>query len=150
MEELTDFEKKVLKYIDCYEGVSCVELSREFGKGTCEINMNDLNGNDINAIKAFGLSEELCNTIIKLISRGDIVETPCSYLVYLLDGVAVPLPVMEDVPSKPFEETHWLPTAYDSYEKGIQKVREMTNGNKIGERRIASIRQKHEKTYGKA
>lgn len=147
MTELTEFEQNILRYIDSYESISCVKLANEFGKGTYEIHMQNSAGKDLNVMKAFGLSKELTDALCNLVARGDLVEIPCSYMVYLLDGAAAIYPIAKNIPAKGYKETHWVPTVYDTYKKGIPKLMKIAAGLS-GYAAVEVIQARHKATYG--
>jgi len=116
---MMDFEQKIFDFIKGREYVSCIELSREFGGGDKMICKEE----DENLVMAFGMSEELCQAVINLTRRADIVPVPASIFSYVVDGCTLNMPIAKRPPPRGYSTPHWLVVTYCTFETAVREIK---------------------------
>jgi hypothetical protein len=115
---MNDFEKSIYDFIKKYTGTTCIELSRTFGEGDYWLTVGN------NVIYAYGLSDELSEALHNMIERAEIVSLPCHFMMYIIDGGAMKLPLAKNIPKNGYKEPHWLPSAFYTYDYAIPLIKE--------------------------
>jgi hypothetical protein len=119
-EELKD---AIVAFIAERQGVSCVELGREFGEGNHILELKH------NLITVFGVSGEVAMALVELISVSEIVAIPSEVLVYVIDGVVPGWPIAKS--AREYKNPHWLPVTFDTYEFGINELTRLVKNKKL-------------------
>lgn len=119
-----EYEDNICKFITETGSVSCVELSKHFGDGTCELHHHA----SAKIITAFNLSEELADAMTHLIDSARIISYPTSPMIYVMDGCACSLPIAANLQVK---QKSWMPTVYHSYDHGIRIIKSTLRGKAL-------------------
>jgi len=117
-----DIKAEVYRYIRENEGTSYVELENLFTrlgfnwKGNLEI-CSDVNEN---VIFWAGWNKEAIELINDLQREGLIEKVPGHYVMYILDGKTMDLPLVRGY--KEYKTPHWLPVLFTAKRKSLEKT----------------------------
>lgn len=113
---------EVLKYIKNNEGTSYAELEYLFDrlgfnwKGDLEI-CSDVNDN---VVFWAGWNKEAIELINDLQREGLIEKVPGHYVMYILDGKTMNLPLVRGY--KEYKTPHWLPVLFTARRKSLKEI----------------------------
>lgn len=102
-------------------GVSFVELTREFGKGTWIIEHPHIG----NVVVWCGMSKRLVKAISRLLDDDRVIMVPTPVLVYVVDGNTLNIPVARNPNKKAYKNPRWLPMTVSTIPQYIR------NGGKL-------------------
>jgi hypothetical protein len=111
--EAGDFAEAVAIYVETYRHVSYVELQRCLApymetSGTFE---QVLAGR--NVVFWVGMSREFIDALEQAEQDGRIHPEPANWLVYLIDGRALSLPVARRIPEGGYKKPRWCPIVFN-------------------------------------
>jgi len=101
-----DMKKEILKCIS-KGGVSFVELSREVPGFVGDMWIR----NKKNHIYWSNISEQAAQILYDLEMNDVIKKTPCTELIYVMDGGYLPLPLVKS--NRTYKKPHWLPVTWN-------------------------------------
>lgn len=64
---------------------------------------------DGNIVYWHNVSEAAAAAVVNLVASGQVELTPCTLLVYLVDGKVPKLPIANRPPKQGYKKPHWLP-----------------------------------------
>ncbi len=73
-----------------------------------------------NVILWFGMSEEMCTTLLQMKNDKLIEPVGCSPIIYLIDGHFPQAPIAKRPTLKGYKKEHWLPVLFHLGEKARQ------------------------------
>jgi len=119
MDKIKLNQKNVLKYIAVNQHVSHAELADKF-EGSKGNNTLLINKKYDNIVIWDGISKKLINILGALKQKKKISTSPCSPLIYILDGVLVNLDIATKL--KKYKKPRWLPVTYSAVGITVDKV----------------------------
>ena len=131
-----ELEERVCKYIQDYHNVTCVELAKHFGSGDCIIYQGH------NVVVCFGLSDDLCDVLIKMISEHTLMLVPGSFLTYAMDGSVMDLPIAKRVPANGYKDPHWLISNLMPWDRGVNYIQQVYADNPAELKRMMKLLEK--------
>lgn len=104
----------VLKYIRRHNGVSYAELERVFEQHGFSYSgsLEAYSDSSPHVVFWSGWNKQTFEIISELLREKRIERTPCTVLVYLIDGKGMTYPVLSDVSD--LRSVHWLPCVFDA------------------------------------
>ena len=119
---MDQLEQNIMDYVRSEGAVTCVALYQLFGEGDSIL----VNATVRNVVCAFGMSEELANALNHLLDIGELVDIPCTTDGYAFDGAVLRLPITDLLmPIGGYDEPHWQPILYTTYETAIAYLNEV-------------------------
>lgn len=103
-----DLEAAIVTYIATYDWVTFVELKKQF-EPYCNVHGSAVLSLDKNIVLWAGMSDDFCDTIIKLLDEQRVHLHPTIVLTYLFDGGVLRMPLVKRPPKNGYREPRWLP-----------------------------------------
>jgi hypothetical protein len=108
--KMGDIEGAILQFVEHRDWVSFPELQNHFSSfmetnGNYELSL----GNDWNLVIWSGISQELGDTVLKLIREKRLFYHPADTLTYFIDGGILKLPLATRPPKGGYKKPHWVP-----------------------------------------
>jgi len=109
---LEEFKDDICLYVKLYDWVSIAELKRRYGpqaQGEYSLNLP----RSPNILLFAGVSGLFCKALEEVILEKRIHPHSSSYLVYLIDGEILRLPLAQRMPAAgDYKSPHWLPVTF--------------------------------------